>query len=570
MVLAERRSPERRRGGSRLGRAGLSAVVRLSELDRRLLGLVSSQRVLSQTQLRRLLPEVPLRTLRYRTRRLCELGLLGRSRPYRERGSAPLHFWPTRRGDALVRGEPPPRGGERLEPNLLFLAHTAALSELYVALITGAGEAGMELRGFWREGQAREAFPARDGKRRALAPDALLVVVDERGRELRGFVELDMGSMSHRRLRAKAALYASYARVDAWQRRHPFCPALLSLTTGDQRSARFLRALAAALKQHRGLYGELAAGACGAAHDPATALTDDCWLDLTVARWLTLRDVLEQARAPFEREQAERAARERTEAERRRRLLGDMDALRGHLREHRFTVERVLRPLGQTAQHALLRMIDSTAPMSVAERAALAALAGLLGDDVLDLAPVAELEPREEDRLALAALIDHYRTGQRDHVQTLVRRYCELPVLRRAGERIDHGELLDDYIADTLASDAQSQAEAREKQHQRRRAYLEFREREARRLAREQGLLRRFTAPTEELMAEVDRRWLKVCPRCRELAYPTTQVMANPAALSDRGTLRCHYCHGYSLDDLTPPWRERLIDGRATGARETA
>lgn len=453
----------------------------------------------------------------------------------------------------------------------MFLAHTAALTELYVAFVTDARDAGMELRGFWREGQAREPFRASDGRQRAIAPDALVVLVDERGRELRGFVELDMGSMSHRRLRAKAELYAAYAQVGAWQRQHRFCPALLFLSTSEQRATRFLRTLGAALKQHHSFYdAELVAGACAAAHAPAAAVTEDCWLDLTLTRWLALREVLEQARAPYERAQAQRAAHTRAEAERRQQLLGDMDALRRHLREHRWSVDGLLPPFGNLGELALRQAIESVAPMSDRERDALAAWARLLGDDVLDLSPAAELQPGEEERRAVTALIDHYRTGQHDRVEQLIGRFGELPVLRRARERLDLGELLDDYAVDALDSDAQREAAGREEQRQRRRLYLGFREREARRLAREQGLLRRFTTPGEELLDEVDRRWLKVCARCHELAFPSIQEMADPAAFPDRDAVRCHYCHGYSLDELTPQSRKRLTDGDAAEPRRIA
>ena len=108
----------------------------LSELDLRILGLLSRHRVLTQTQLAAISAGVPARTLRYRCNRLAKHGLLGRTRPYRERGSAPHHLWPTRRGEAMACGGPPPRGGERREPNPLFLAHAAGLSEIYVALET--------------------------------------------------------------------------------------------------------------------------------------------------------------------------------------------------------------------------------------------------------------------------------------------------------------------------------------------------------------------------------------------------------------------------------------------------
>jgi hypothetical protein len=110
-------------------------------------------------------PEIQPRTLRYRTARLAKLGLLGRTRPYRERGSAPHHLCPTRKGEAIAEGEPSPRGGERREPNPLFLAHAAAISELYVALKTGLPE-GLRLAGFERERLRSDPAALREHLRR--------------------------------------------------------------------------------------------------------------------------------------------------------------------------------------------------------------------------------------------------------------------------------------------------------------------------------------------------------------------------------------------------------------------
>jgi hypothetical protein len=94
-------------GVSRPARARSSArTPALSDLDRRILDLLSFLRVLTQTQLASLMsPEIQPRTLRYRTARLAKLGLLGRTRPYRERGSAPHHLWPTRKGEAIAEGD---------------------------------------------------------------------------------------------------------------------------------------------------------------------------------------------------------------------------------------------------------------------------------------------------------------------------------------------------------------------------------------------------------------------------------------------------------------------------------
>jgi hypothetical protein len=97
----------------RTRRSDPPSAAALAEIDQRLLGVLCAHRVVRQDHLGRLFSDVPERTLRYRTRRLHDLGLAGRSRPYREQGSAPNHHWPTRRADCLMRGEPVPRGGER-------------------------------------------------------------------------------------------------------------------------------------------------------------------------------------------------------------------------------------------------------------------------------------------------------------------------------------------------------------------------------------------------------------------------------------------------------------------------
>ncbi len=247
-ILIDNRSRGGRVRVRRLSRRDALATV--TDTDRRLLTLLAEQRVLTQTQLERLLADTPARTLRYRTERLTKLGLVGRSRPYRDKGSAPFHYWPTRASDAFARGEPVPRGGERAEPNPQFLHHAERLSELYVLLAVQAPTVGLHLHSFKREGAAREVFRA-DGRERALAPDALIHLHDESGRGLLAFVELDMGTMSHARLKTKAAGYAAYAAQAAWAESHPFCPCLLFLTTTETRAVVFLNLLNGLLDKHR-------------------------------------------------------------------------------------------------------------------------------------------------------------------------------------------------------------------------------------------------------------------------------------------------------------------------------
>lgn len=80
----------------------------------------------------------------------------------------------------MACGGPSPRGGERHEPNPLFLAHAAGLSDIYVALETTLPD-GFRLTRLEREANAREPFTTRLGReKRAIAPDAFIEIEDTR------------------------------------------------------------------------------------------------------------------------------------------------------------------------------------------------------------------------------------------------------------------------------------------------------------------------------------------------------------------------------------------------------
>lgn len=260
------------------------SVITLTDLDFELLEVICHLRVVTQTQLERLHPDVPARTLRYRTRRLHELGLLGRVRPYRERGSAPTHLWPTHRADGLVAPSPGARRGAREAPSPLFVAHAAALSGLYISLRTRLSHTGMSLVGFLREGDARHDFRDEAGQRRAIAPDARIAVADRTGSVMAGHVELDLGTMSHARLRAKVEGYLAHAK----QSSQPPTPLLL-LTCSSGRADRFLEAA------HRRMTSDsasLAVAASPHARDTDRAILDRSWATTDDPESRRLADVL--------------------------------------------------------------------------------------------------------------------------------------------------------------------------------------------------------------------------------------------------------------------------------------
>jgi hypothetical protein len=518
----------------------------LADIDRRVLAVLCEHRVVRQDQLQRLFPNIPSRTLRYRTRRLHDLGLVGRSRPYRELGSAPNHHWPTRRADCMMNGDPIPRGGERNQPNPLFLAHAAALTELYVTLAVGGPSVGLSLLDYRREGDAREPF-THLRKERALAPDAMVILTDEQERKLGAFVELDLGTMSHTRLRQKAGLYAAYTAADVWHDRHLFLPALLFLTTTDTRARRFLAALRGALAENRGSYSQhkLAVGASALALQPSLLLATACLVDFDGDELLTLQDVLEAARAPYEQIQRANQKRKETLDRKRAELHADADAAREALRRFQGSHDSYLEELGPTAQRATEILIASTDIPLPREQAVLQALVTDLEDVLVQPGFLRPPPPSADARRETVLLADVYREHQQRLVEELSARYGEGPSLRRARQSLRDGELLNRLKVERLPGAAKSDADARDEQHRLRLAYLEWRDAAARQMVRKTGPLARLTRSREEFFPLIDLERLSVCGACREIVFPDTAERS-----TDQMPTPCHYCR--KREWLTP------------------
>lgn len=523
-------------------RAGSSAATpSLSDLDRRILDLLSFLRVLTQTQLARLMsPETPPRTVRYRTARLAKHGLVGRTRPYRERRAAPHHLWPTRKGEAIAEGGPPPRGGERREPNPLFLAHAAAISELYVALSTEPPE-GLGLAGFEREAEAREPFRGYDGKEHSVAPDAFIQIAEADDRRLLGLVELDLGTMSTRQLKAKAEGYGEYVRLGGWQARHDFCPALLFLTTSDKRARSFLATCRRAIDQR-----QMLVAACGLARDIGGSLT--------VAEWLAGEDesgdflaVLRGARRPYDEAREQEEAEHRQKEAERDRLRSDPDTLADRLRDelrHGWGRDR----LGQAATTALLLSAEDEGGLDAVGRAAFAAVAGMLDEPLY--VRLADREPTNSEHAALDALVAQHRRDQLQRLDDLDARFGEGPRLYRRRVSLGTGELLGRSNLDLLVADAERDRDGRAEQERLHDEYMAWRDHEAKRIAKTHGVIKRRRIGRDAFLAQVDRAALRRCSGCEEIAYPNPE---RASSYSKRHVAeRCHYCGGYVSREIDP------------------
>lgn len=396
--------------------------------------------------------------------------------------------------------------------------------------------AGTKLARFEREGEAREPFSTRPGReRRAIAPDAFIEVADADGRALCAFLELDMGTMSHRRLKQKAAGYAEYAKAKAWRERHGFCPALLFLTTTEKRARSFL----AAMGRELGPEAMLLTCACELARRPERIASEPRWLlDAEDEEAVDLLAALREARRPHDEALAGAEAQRRCEEAERERLRTDPEALREHL--HRWRGRWETGKLEAQAGTAVKIAVERDGPLEEAERRGLLALGALFADP-LQLWQGGR-EPSAAERLAFEDLAEHYRREQLRHVDELAERFGKGPGLREVRERIEAGELLSPKDASwLLRQKAEDDKRSRDEQERLASDYLTWREEEARRRAKAQRPLARLRNGPETFLAKVDRRSLRYCRDCGEVAYPDPKRARHERARDDVA-FRCHFC----------------------------
>ncbi len=433
-----------------------------------------------------------------------------------------------------------PRGGERREPNPVFLAHATALTELYVAVVTNARKTGFKGLRYDRESEAREPF--KDGMReRALAPDATLGLLDEQDRELWAFVEIDLGTMSHTRLRTKAALYATYIESEAWRKRHAYPPALLFLTTTDIRARRFLNTLARALSYGPPLHKRRAfiAGGAGIAWTPHQLMTDPCLRDLDANTGLTLLDILHAAHAPHERVLTHERKEREAEETKRQTLLDDPEKMRDWLRNHERSLASYFDALEDPGAQAIELLLASTTTPLPQESEVLRAIARDLADALPELRPPPDSSPGTVVAEGVALLARDYTDIQARHVTALAADHGEGPSLQRAWNQLRRGELLSPRDHDQPPQDAERDADGRRDQYERHAVYLEWREQTARALARKAGPLGRLTHHSEDYYPQLDRKHLKVCGACGETIYPSSR---KPSTYLYHAPITCHYC----------------------------
>ncbi len=400
---------------------------------------------------------------------------------------------------------------------------------------------GTRLAAFDREADARETFTTYAREERAIAPDACIDVAEADGRRLFGLIELDLGTMSHRQLKAKAAGYGEYARLEAWRHRNPFCPALLFITTSEKRARAFLAASKREIDRDQMLV------ACvGLARDLRRCIVAPEWMVGDGEQTADLLGILRAARRPYDEAKARDDAERREEEAERDRLRSDPEALaerlRGELRYGWGSDQ-----LGQPATDALRLSLEGRGALDEIERRALEAVGGMLAEPID--ARLADRELKPSEREALAALVAHHRAGQLARLEEAVGRFGEGPKMRQRRRWLEDGDLLGIDSLDGLALDAEQDRESAAEQERLRENYLRWREAEAKRLAKLQGFIARHRTGHDAFLAEVDRGALRRCSRCEEIAYLDPERKPRPSGRRHVAG-RCHFCGAGTLSEL--------------------
>jgi len=127
------------------------------------------------------------------------------------------------------------------QPGQQFVAHTLAVSELYVGLRAAEGVV-VELAQFEAEPTCWRSFAGPGGSRSVLKPDAYLLLVGA-GSEYHWFAEVDCATENPARIRDKARVYVDYWQSGREQARRGVFPRTVFVVPDEHRRQVVVRAL---------------------------------------------------------------------------------------------------------------------------------------------------------------------------------------------------------------------------------------------------------------------------------------------------------------------------------------
>lgn len=145
------------------------------------------------------------------------------------------------------------RGQRPWQPGPAFLAHTLAVTELYVRLVTADRAGALRLVTFATEPACWRSFTGPGGTRLVLKPDADLTLALG-GFEDRWFVEVDRATEATNRLARACDRYRAYWATGAEQATHGVFPRVLWLVPDPHRAAQVHNVIARQPAEARPLF----------------------------------------------------------------------------------------------------------------------------------------------------------------------------------------------------------------------------------------------------------------------------------------------------------------------------
>ncbi len=187
--------------------------------------------------------------------------------------------------------------------------------------------------------------------------------------------------------------------------------------------------------------------------------------------------------------------------------------------------------------------------LAEAERRALLALGAMFADPLR--LQLAEREPIPERQADLSELVEYRRTRQLQEIEELAGRFGEGPALRKARGRLRAGELLAVADLSSLRLGGEDDGGSRAEQERLRSAYLSSREERALYRWKSQRLFTRLHSGPEDFLEEINRKALRLCRFCEEIAYPDPERARYERKPRDVA-FRCHFCDGRNLAAWEP------------------
>jgi hypothetical protein len=163
-----------------------------------------------------------------------------------------------------------------------------------------------------------------------------------------------------------------------------------------------------------------------------------------------------------------------------------------------------------------------------------------------------EGEPTAERQSVFAELVEHQRARQVEAIEGLGERAGEGPALRKARGRLQDGELLAAADLSGLRLAAEDDGRSLKEQERLRSGYLSDREERALYRWKSQRLFTRLHSGPEDFLEEIDRRSLRFCRSCEEVAYPDPDRASYERGRRRDVAFRCHFCGSEKLAEWEP------------------